>query len=219
MRVEADNDNFRISYQRGDSSTLVVAFTGIGHGLGGIQTEEFRNSLSQAGDMASPQVAYVIDKRRLWYNNGMADDIVRVLNDIVERENSTRVATLGNSMGGFGAIVFARRLSNCIQAIAFCPQSSVNADIAPFEDRWPEWRAGVSAWSVLDATLECDARVRYDVFYGMDDPIDMQHAGRFRSMEASNVTVHLVKDCSHDVAGFLKKRGELGAILGRLIWP
>src|ERR1700757_6152 len=108
--IAIDTDSLKISYQAGTSGLVVVTFTGVGHGLGHIQTEEFRRTMHSDGDAESNAVIWVIDKRRRWFNGGIAAEIVAAVNDIIESLGQVdRVITLGNSMGGFGAIAFAAR--------------------------------------------------------------------------------------------------------------
>jgi hypothetical protein len=214
MRVDVEDDDLRISYQPGAGRVAVVAFTGVGHQLGGIQSEEFRASLAQAGPAF---VIFVTDKRRRWYNHGLAERITVAVNALVTRSATAATVTLGNSMGGFGAIAFAGRLRGCTAAIAFCPQSSVHPAVAPFETRWPEWTGEISRWDLPDATTHLVPHVSYDLFYGLNDAIDVQHADRFRARGLPNLRLHGVEAGGHEVARYLKARGRLADTLRELI--
>mgnify|MGYP001765935684 CR=1 FL=1 len=219
MDVEIDLPDFRISSAAGDSDVAVVAFSGVGLKFDGMPVEEFRNSLNQIrqnGRAAS--VIFVIDKKRKWYNDGVMAPMVEQINAIIDRLGARRTVTLGNSMGGFGAIVFARRLRHCRQAIAFCPQSSIDPAVAPFETRWPEWRSGIRTWQVSDAAREFDPAVAYDIYFGKEDKRDVRHAQRFAQAAAANVRVNVISGCSHDVARHLREAGKLDGVLQSLIW-
>ena len=200
MNVVVDNERLRISYERGEGDVLVIAFAGVGLALGGIQTEEFRNSVKQLHQQGQCSVAYVLDKRRSWYNDGVGSEIADALNLTARQVEASKVVTLGNSMGGTGALIFAGILANCSQAIAFCPQSSVNPDVAPFETRWGEWRKSIEKWDFPDATATLEQGVKYDIFYGEDDPLDLQHARRFSTLDRPNINLHMLSKCGHDVA-------------------
>ncbi len=217
IEIATEDDELRISYQPGHTGTVVVAFTGIGQQLGALQTEEFRGSLAADDKGNQPSVIFVIDKQRRWYNNGVAARVVQAVNALVDRFPADRVVTLGNSMGGFGALVFARHLGKCDKAIAFCPQSSVNPRVAAFETRWGVWRRHITQWDIEDATLELASHVRYEIFYGMNDSIDMNHAARFEGLAAPNVCLHLVPNCEHNVAAHLKRQQKLKSILHGLM--
>jgi len=213
LTLAVDDEALRISYRLGDPHTLVVAFTGIGHALGGIQTEEFGKSL----EYGAPSVIFVIDKNRRWYNHGLRGRIVPALNGLISQLGGfRRVVTLGNSMGGFGAIIFAKNISGCTAAIAFCPQSSVHPEIARFDKRWPNWRADIREWDVPDGLTELDSRIRYHLFFGTDDTTDLQHARRFAGLP--NVSVNLVAGCGHEIAAGLKRQGKLAETIGEIVW-
>jgi pimeloyl-ACP methyl ester carboxylesterase len=213
MQIAIDDDDLRISYVRGAGNVTVVAFSGIGHGFGGIQTEEFRKSLT-GGDAS---VVFVIDKKRSWYNGGMSRRIITAVNKLIMAFGTQHCITLGNSMGGFGAIVFARHFVSCSQAIAFSPQSSVHPAIAPFETRWNEWRDQISAWDVKDAAASLDAGIRYDLFFGAEDTMDGAHAERFRRLATPATTLHVIPACGHEVAAYLRTEAKLSGVLAALV--
>jgi hypothetical protein len=218
MEIEVDNEEIRVSYQRGNCGVMVVAFAGGGLGVSGMQMEEFCSSLEEIGGVSRCHVIFIIDKRRTWYNNNLSAYFVDYANTLSRDLSISRVVTLGNSGGGFAAIAYARKFNRCAQAIAFCPQSSVHQAIVPFENRWPDWRSQISQWDVLDATAEIDPQIRYDIFFGANNFQDMQHAERFESAIKPNINLALIERCGHDVALFMKKRGDLNPILKKLIW-
>lgn len=213
LTVAVDDEALRISYRLGDPHILVVAFTGIGHALGGIQTEEFGRSL----EYGAPSIIFVIDKNRHWYNHGLGSRIVPTVNGLISQLGEfRRVVTLGNSMGGFGAIIFAKHLSHCAAAIAFCPQSSVHPEIAPFDKRWMNWRGDIRDWDIPDSLTELDPRISYHLFFGMDDTTDLRHAKRFGDLPG--VSVNLVGGCGHEIAAGLKRQGKLAETIGKIVW-
>lgn len=219
MAIELDNDDLLIKFEPGNVPLLVVAFTGIGHGMGAIQTEEFRKSLgSVMKDDKIFHIIRVIEKRRLWFNHGVIEPITAHVNAIIAREGITRVVTLGHSMGAFGAIIFAKRFQHCTQAIAFSPQSSVQPEIVPFELRWQIWRQNIMQWDIPDATTELSPGVRYDIFFGTQDELDMRHAARFSQEESPNAVLHLIAGAKHSVVTQLKETGKLYTILHDLVW-
>ena len=219
MNIALDDQQLRISFQRAESDVAVVAFTGVGLALGGIQTEEFYKTFAAFGRTEACSVIYVIDKNRSWYNGHLDREITQRTNQLLLSLGARRTVTLGNSMGGFGAIVFARRLHGCVQSIAFCPQSSVNDAIVPFESRWPQWRAAISDWTLPDATRELDEGISYDLFFGAEDEIDARHAERFERCGRRNLHIHRIAGCDHNVALHLKRQGALKGLLQELIWP
>jgi hypothetical protein len=218
MLIFLDTDDVRISYQQGNCDIAVVAFAGIGRGLGTIQTEEFKKSLKQTAVRATPSTIYVIDKQRRWFNDGVSFIVEGALSSLVGILNPKRVVTIGNSMGGFGALIFAKRIEYCERSIAFAPQSSVQNSIVGFESRWSEHVGLIKQWDVPDATEEVGGQIDYHIFYGSDDPLDALHAKRFRDLNSPNVIVNMIAKCGHDVVRKLKEDGLLKPILDQLIW-
>lgn len=214
MEVELDDETLRIGSSTGEGDTAVVTFTGAAHLVGGIQIGEFWKSLASIG---CTNLVSVIDKRRRWYNDGVATTIERTVNGALKRMGCGRVISLGASMGGFGAIVFAKRIVDCRRVIAFCPHSSVDPAIAPFDPRSPEHRGAIVEWTFRDALAELDDDIEYHLFYGADDAVDVLHMARFRQCGAKKMSIREVPGCRHPLANQLKEKGELDPLLRSLI--
>jgi pimeloyl-ACP methyl ester carboxylesterase len=202
------DDAVEITYTAGETDSAVVVFTGIGFGMGGLQIPEFRRTLS-AG--MAHHVYFVIERSRHWYNDTL-DRIVDALNASIAQ---TRVTTLGNSMGAFGAIVFARRLRGCVRAVAYAPQSAMDPAIVPWDTRFIALTNTVAQWNGLDATREIAPGVEYFLVFGDGDPRDTRHAARFNP--AANVSIYLIGGIGHHVAARLADRGLLKGITAALV--
>ena len=107
-RVVFEDDSLRITHRAGSApdGDVVIAFAGVGNALQGVAHEEFARTLSEPDAMK--EAYFVVDKQRTWYN-ATADAIESVLSPLVA---GRRVLLLGNSMGGFGALLFAGLLSS-----------------------------------------------------------------------------------------------------------
>jgi pimeloyl-ACP methyl ester carboxylesterase len=208
-----DDETCRIVHEPGDNGRAIVSFAGIGYALGGIQVEEFRKSL----DGSSCDIYYVIDKERRWYN-GCYDAVVATINRSLAARRIGETFTLGNSMGGFGAVLFAGALDRCRRTIAFSPQSSVSPAVAPFEDRWHEWTRHITHWQVPDAVASMKHGVGYVLFFGAADPRDQRHAARFAA-GAGQTLLCRIDDSGHGVAAEIKRRGLLIPLLDALLKP
>lgn len=195
------DDHVVISWLPGQAQQAVIAFTGIGLKLGGIQQHEFQASLDGARD-----VYFVTDHRRSWYN-GCDQTIVTVLTRHLNQRGTTRVITLGNSMGGFGAIAFAGRLPNVAVAIAFVPQSSIKPQIAGFDRRYAGFARKVAEWTLPDAVACLRDGIRYHVILGDSNPADTQHAQRLAEAGVGTVDLHVIRGSDHKVAAHLKRSG------------
>lgn len=197
-----EDECVRITYSPGlTSQRAFVSFTGIGLKLGGIQQQEFAASMGETCD-----TYYVTDFRRSWFND-CANEIFDVLTSELRKRRTSEVVTLGNSMGGSGAIAFAGVLPGCHTAIAFAPQSSINVDVTPFENRYHNFAAGIRDWKLPDFTAALKSSVKYHIFVGDKDEIDIQHAERFRAACPSSCFVHVIAGADHNVARYLKNNG------------
>jgi len=197
-----ENDALRIRYAPGHTRTLFVSFTGVLHGMGGIALDEF------AGSGRAHHCLFVSDLRRTWYNGtGLAEEICRIVRQKAKALGVRRIITIGNSMGGFGAILFARLLQ-ADTAIAFTPQYSFDSRIVPGETRWSEYRESIATWEFPTA-LPLRARTRYYLFSGVDR-MEMQHTELFP--QAPNLALFLVGG-GHTVAQAIKDSGCLGRVI------
>ncbi len=215
MRAQAfpvfTDDDLSITRLPGQGSRLVIAFTGIGLGMGGIQQQEFAGTASQG---AANHVAFVTDRKRSWYSTqGMQDRILSVLGGMITDLGIDTVVCLGNSMGGHGALLFARRLG-AGTAIAFVPQYSMDPAVVE-EKRWRLYQAGIRVAGLGDLAAEMGTGLVSHVFYGADDLRDKQHSRLMIAHGAPNV--YLVREADHRVAGLLKRGGVLTSAITAMI--
>lgn len=211
MELLLDDETCRIVHEGGDNGRAVVAFAGIGYALGGIQVEEFRRSL----DGSHFDIYYVIDKERRWYNR-CYDAVLATINRSLTERRIAESFTLGNSMGGFGAVLFASALERCRRAIAFSPQSSVCPAVVPFEDRWREWTQQISDWRVPDAVPHMRLGLSYVLFFGAADRRDRHHIDRFAAGAAETLLCR-IEESAHGAAAEIKRHGLLIPVLDALL--
>jgi dienelactone hydrolase len=217
LQTAYEDDRLRIAEIRHEGSDEaaarhVVAFTGVGLGMQGIQTEEFRKTIA-AG--AQSRATYVIDKSRSWYN-ATHDAVLEHLVPLCA--SSGRVATLGNSMGGFGAFYFAASLPHCTRAIAFAPQFSVHPElIPPGEKRWANFRAGIGEHHRRHAFDHPSDEVDYIAFFGGDNRVELAHAYRLAKVATARTFIFIVRNCEHDVAAAIKQAGLMVSLLDLLL--
>jgi hypothetical protein len=212
VRSYYEDDKTEITHEPGDNRMAIISFSGIGMGLGGIQIEEFRKSLTGI----PTDIYFVKDKTRQWYNSSF-HTICDVLNDDLTRKGIDHVITLGNSMGGFGAIIFAGKLRGCRSAIAFSAQSSVDPAIVPWEQRYKIYIDTVSHWTGLDATKLLHSGINYTLFFGNNDPFDIRHATRMATTECLNITIYMFLSAGHNLADYLKREGVLHRLIEVLV--
>ncbi|WP_415402744.1 hypothetical protein [Tateyamaria sp. SN3-11] len=199
-----DDDSMRIQMVEAAGDYALVAFTGIGHSLGGlaVQRPEFL-SLCSLG-----KVLWVTDKKRTW-GNGI--DIDQMVSTIAEATCGKTVFAIGNSMGGFLAILMSR-LIGARRVLAFSPQWSVSPDIVPDETRWAEFTRHIAHFHYPDLSEAFADDCHYAVICG-DHPKEQLHTQFFNAHRSDTVEVHELLGETHNVALALKERGILGRML------
>ena len=123
-----------------------------------------------------------------WKTFYRTPDIILFLAQLSEAgvlDSYPKIVTVGSSMGGFGAASFARLMkADCTLAIA--PFSTLNLDLAPWEDRWPEQTAELD-WSgpLSDAATEITAAPNAFLIYDPLDGKDRAHVKRLHTARAA----------------------------------
>ncbi|SFJ36777.1 alpha/beta fold hydrolase [Jannaschia pohangensis] len=198
-----DDADMTVLRRPGTGKDCIVSFTGIGRAMGGIdlQTPEFTRS---GGDA---EKIFVIDKNRTWGNSlgwSRLDKIVARLGD------GRRIITLGNSMGGFLAILAATRFG-ARHALAFVPQWSVDPALVPWEKRWVEYREKIRAFVHPDLSGAFTADCRHHVFFG-DHLLDSAQFEAFPK-DVGGLDLFRIEQGGHELAGYLKTRGLLYPVI------
>jgi hypothetical protein len=190
------------------SRRLVVAFTGVGHGLSGLPFD-FHRSVSGL-DCAA---LFVRDLACSWYQytDGSIGETVKRIHRSAEHVGADRIICLGNSMGGFGAILFGH-LAGAHAVLAFSAQTAISpeATAALGDFRWTEYQSRIASYPHGDlASLPPPAR-RTTLCYG-DQALDVAHAERLPLDWGSERIV--VKGAGHAAAKHMKARGDLIPLL------
>lgn len=197
LRIHADPASIA------SASTVLVSFTGIGHGMGGIDVQriEFSGTAHRHGGLI-----VVTDKNRSWGNNISSEKLVGLIEPLVRGKT---VITIGNSMGGFLALLFAPIIGARL-AIAFAPQFSVDASIVPDETRWMEYRKNINSFRYPSLKGRLDKKRTYYTINGAT-PLEEIHWKRFPV--GGNLHHFVVSGIGHDVALQLKKAGILNRVI------
>ena len=146
MEILIDNEEVKVSILTGSSENIVFCFTGVGHAMGGIdvQKEEFYRISNSATTI------FIVDKKRSWGNNIDFDRLRLFLEPYIHNK---QLFALGNSMGGFLAVVASKYFSfNAV--VAFVPQYSVSKKIIPSENRWDIYVNQIHKWKI-ESLEEC----------------------------------------------------------------
>ena len=179
---------------------IFLCFTGVKQGMGGIGAEEFVGSTRMPDFCA----LFVSDLKRSWFNSFPESHLVEAIGDIVEGK---RIVTVGNSMGGYGAI-WATKPFPVETAIAFAPQFSVHPDVVSEETRWEEWRRDISIWRHRSLETYFNDETKYFTFNGDDDALHWSHFPT-----KPNTEHFLLPNSGHAPAAMLKDAGVLTATI------
>lgn len=210
IKMLVDEEDLQVRWLAGQSDRMVVSFTGIGHRQGAWQRIEFVKTASAGGENV---VVFVTDRKRTWFNGaGLIERIVAAVKGLAERLGIRRIVTLGNSMGGYGAVLFANRLG-AEQAISFVPQFTMN-DAVLREPRWQDYKAGMDRFAVA-SLAECMAPpCTFFVVHGGRGQ-DRRHWRRFPVGE--NVQHWILPLKTHAAAARLREEGQLDLLIAALL--
>lgn len=204
-----ETEDLRLSYAPGDAPRrLVVVFAGLNQNLGGVADQEFSGSGSGAGRDA---VLFVADKQRHWYaapdvGARIVETVKRIAADLGVKD----ITALGNSMGGFGAILLAPRF-DARAVLAFAPQISMDPSVVA-DKRWTKFQPlpdGPRPLS-LDQAVAAAPKIRFAAIFG-GSLLERRQARLLATRP--NAACYLLADASHNVASRIKKAGQLSPLI------
>ncbi len=198
---------------------LLIAFAGLGIGMG-VPYFEF---LKLIGELPIQRM-FVRDLQKSWYHAGLRglaaniDEAAEVLRGLVAESGAKRVLTMGNSMGGYAAILFGALLE-VDEVLAFGATTFVNtANRLRYLDFRPMFRhfkkSPVKTKHYFDLCRvpgieKPDIHLYFDAAYREDSA----HA-RHLAKAGANVHLHPCRvGGKHHVIKKLKASGELHAII------
>lgn len=198
--VFEDND-VRIAEVRSSSpdAEVVIAFPGITQKMG-MPVEEFVGSATAGGRSA----LFVTDKMCSWYNYpGLYE---RILDHLAPRlAGARRIITVGNSMGAFGALLFAAPLG-ARAAIAFAPRVSASPKVVPEDLRRRARLAAMGEQRFENINDFLADGIRYYVMHPAEGP-DALHGRAFRARDGLHRFVFPGEE--HGIGRKIKEAGAL----------
>ena len=200
-----NTDDFKITLYQGKGREVCFSFLGVGEGFGGLelQREEF---FGTASERAERSVIFIFDKKRSWFSNDQKNiELFHFIDYFCNKQRYEKRYAIGNSMGGFGALIAARYMQ-VDRVLAFCPQFSVNNDLMPEETRWKNWTDRIGKFDIASVNDGKYGRGRFFIIHGADGP-DKYHYNRFPKHR--NIHHYIVPNADHHVAKKLKARGLL----------
>ena len=213
-----------ISVEECDGSTsLYVFFGGIAAGIA-MPPFEFYN----AAQILNENKIFVRDFRQCWYHaglQGLSTDIystAKYLEGQIARIAPEEVVFVGNSMGGFAAILFAHLLGTG-RVVAFAPQTFVSLKLRLYHGDF-RWMGRITQMHLrtifkartfdLKEALQHSARsLPTAIYYSDDDRMDSVHARHLHDLDG--VELFRIDGGGHGVVRVLRDNGDLPAILSQ----
>lgn len=184
---------------------VLLSFTGVGHVMGGIDLQQ--PEFFGAG-RGYDSVIFVSDLTRSW---GNALDFDRLSAIVLEQAAGRRIDAIGNSMGGFLALL-APNFLPIATVIAFAPQFSVHPDIVPWDNRWADYRKSIPEWRYPSLAGHLSgATMRYVL--GTVEGMDGRHMALFPRQDGLRLI--LLGGVDHNVALALKEADILRDLIHR----
>jgi pimeloyl-ACP methyl ester carboxylesterase len=211
MQPLLTTDDLAITYLPGSGPDLVVAFTGIGALDGPHQKEEF---IRVAGMEGQNHVAFVKDRLRSWFSApGLQDRIIAAVLALRKKLGPGRVLTLGNSMGGHGALLMAGRMGADV-AMAFAPQYSMKPGVIA-DDRWDQFRGRMNDGGLAELKDHVDGSFTAYAVFGATSDIDHVHRDLLNRLTPAQVWE--IAGTAHNVGAALKARGVLAGAVAAMM--
>jgi len=193
---------------QGTGRRLVVVCVGQGSPHADIPAPEF---VDQASANGTAHVLFLADPARSWMNgDGVAEAMVQVVADYRAAHEIDEVVTLGDSMGGFAALVLPDLMPVNV-AVAFAPQFSIDRALVPEETRWRGYAERIGAWRYRDVGALAAEGTSYAILHG-SHPAEAAHWMRFPALQRGSGHF-IMAGHAHNVAALLMKRRIIGGYL------
>jgi pimeloyl-ACP methyl ester carboxylesterase len=206
-----ETDAVVIRWLAGDTASLVVAFTGIGGNMGGLPPDEFLKAGSADG---KNHVIFISDPKQTYFSApDLRASIGEFVRGFIAQHGIKAVKTIGNSMGGYGAILFSREFP--VQtAVAFVPAISLEPQMIAEPD-WNGFRDALGAERVQSLVEHLrNPATHFHLIFGDLDPEDRRQCAKAPAFP--NVDVTVIAGKSHGLARWLKKTGLLSGLVQAL---
>jgi len=212
----------------GSSRPLLLATLAGAAGDAGIPRFEFVRTASSI----DVKRVFVRDVTQSWYQGNMKGvgrgpgGVAKTLQQIVVREGIERSVLVGNSMGGFAALIVGS-LMGADEVHAFSPTTFIGpfARLRHGDSRW--WRHMLRAYrrslflpmyfDVVPFLTRYDGPTRFRVHYSTEDAVDVIHAERLVGIP--NVELLAYEHGGHELVMRLRDTDRLTAILRSSLFP
>ncbi|GBR67880.1 hypothetical protein GKA01_07920 [Gluconobacter kanchanaburiensis NBRC 103587] len=190
-----DDDNYEISYWNRKTNNVTVVFSSAGALALAQPVEEFRNTISKF----NTSYVFVRSKHLDWYNNPNAVRMFRFLDAFCRRYQY--IYSMGESLGGSGALLFSKYCSKITRILAFSPQYSALPSFCKWYGPLSPLDGAIGTFAFSDYAPE-SAASKAVLIYPSCSYEDNLHAKFFKS---ENFEVVVLNTTHHDIARHLKK--------------
>jgi hypothetical protein len=143
------------------------------------------------------------------------DKLATNIKKVIKKNEYENVCFLGNSMGGFAAILFGLQ-NNVKKIISFAPQTYIDRlnRLVSIDFRWKKQLANVHKFKgnrILDlkpfVAEHINSKTQIDIYYSSKHRLDRIHAERLRGFQ--NVTLYPFSLGGHAVVKIMRDEGKL----------
>lgn len=202
------------------SEKLFIFFGGIAGEIGMPPFEFYR-----ASRILDTSRIFLRDLSQSWYQRGLsrigqdAFAIGEYLRTKIAESGCSEVIFVGNSMGGFAALLFCAMLQ-CGKTIAFSPQTFVCPEkrLKYGDQRWPlkiaamhNTRAVTDIYDLKPWIQNRFPEMRASVYVSASHALDALHANELSGFK--NINIHRFTEAGHDLVTRLRDDGHLAQIL------
>ncbi|MFT4803167.1 MAG: hypothetical protein ACJA2S_004807 [Cyclobacteriaceae bacterium] len=205
--------------------TLLVSFGGINQGLG-MPVFEFARSIASV----ECDKLYLRDFAQQWYQKGIDSEIdniaslINLLKATINERKYKKVCFLGNSMGGYAAILFGTIL-NVDTIVSFSPQTYIDKwnRFLYWDRRWKQQISEVhknsmkiSEYFDLRSCLSKHTyRTQIDIYYSPKHRLDKTYANRLKNLP--NVNLKPIDKGGHAIIKTIRDEGRLLALINNAL--
>lgn len=215
-----------IEIKENGSSQLLVSFGGIKAGMG-MPVFEFYNSLKYL----DCDKVFIKDINQAWYHKGINEEVNSIesvkdlLSVFISNRSYKNIVFIGNSMGGYAAILFGTIL-NVNHVLAFSPQT--------FIDRYNRFRFNDSRWkkelskvylnnrhqkefyNLKSFLKKVNSSTQIHVYYSENSRLDSVHSNRIKNID--KVSLFPFKIGDHNLIKKIRDEGKLLSIINNVIY-
>lgn len=190
-----------VRYSEGHGTDLCITFTHV-HNDYSKPLPGFAEPLLTKAKMPA---VYFVSRRNHWWQPQEVDEAIDQLRQSNLLDRFERRIGYGSSMGGYGVLLFARKLG-LDRVVAVSPQASVNPKQVPWETRYNEWIKNLS-FRQPDIQEALAGASNVTVVYDYMNRYDRRHIAMLR--QSAGVEFLNLPYTGHPPLGFLTQGKQL----------